>query len=175
MYSYSWTTGDSGSVLSNQNSGLYNVIVKDDNNCQGNLFIEIPLEETFLLDMMSDSLNCFSDESGSATISCTGGFGPYTFNWNSSDEITQVFSASNTNTLSELSHGITSVVVTDVNGCTKTTQINIDQPNELVYTITKLNNESCSGQYSSCDGVLQYTASGGSGAYSFSTFDLNEV
>ena len=84
----------------------------------------------------------------------------------------QISSASN-NTILNLSHGITSVVVTDVNGCAKTTQINIDQPNELVYTITKINDESCSGQYSSCDGVLQYTASGGSGAYSFSTFDLN--
>ena len=57
------------------------------------LNIEIPLEETFTLDMMSDSLNCFSDESGSATVSCSGGFGPYNYNWNSSDEITQVLSA----------------------------------------------------------------------------------
>jgi hypothetical protein len=173
MYSYSWTTGDSGSVLSNQNSGLYNVIVKDDNNCQGNLFIEIPLEDNFILDINSTSLICNDDSSGTATVSCTGGFGPYTYDWNTSLGLSQQISSASNNTILNLSHGITSVVVTDVNGCTKTTQINIDQPNELVYTITKLNNESCSGQYSSCDGVLQYTASGGSGAYSFSTFDLN--
>ena len=72
MYSYSWTTGDSGSVLSNQNSGLYNVIVKDDNNCQGNLFVEIPLEDDFILDINSTSLICNDDSSGTATVSCTG-------------------------------------------------------------------------------------------------------
>ena len=42
----------------------------------------------------------------------------------------------NTNTLSSLSR-ITSVVVTDVNGCTKTTEINIDQPDELVLLLPK--------------------------------------
>ena len=173
MYSYSWTTGDSGSVLLNQNSGIYNVIVKDDNNCQANLFIEIPLEETFSLEMISDSLNCFSDESGSATVSCTGGFGPYIYDWNSSLGTFQQISFSDNNTILNMSQGITSVVVTDVNGCAKTTQINIDQPDELIFTITKLNDESCSGQFSSCDGVLQYTASGGTGTYSFSTLDLN--
>ena len=119
--------------------GIYNVIVKDDNNCQANLFIEIPLEDNFILDINSTSLICNDDSSGTATVSCTGGFGPYNYDWNSSDEIIQVLSASNTNTLSSLSQGVTSVVVTDVNGCAKTTQINIDQPNELVYTITKLN------------------------------------
>ena len=87
--------------------------------------------------------------------------------WNTSDGITQVLSTSNTNTLLSLSEGITSVVVTDVNGCTKTAQINIFQPNELVYSVTKLNNESCSGQISSCDGVLKYSASGGTGNYIF--------
>ena len=79
----------------------------------------------------------FFFESGSATVSCTGGFGPYIYDWNSSDEITQVLSASNTNTLSSLSQGVTSVVVTDVNGCAKTTQINIDQPDELILLLPK--------------------------------------
>ena len=173
MYSYSWTTGDSGSVLLNQNSGIYNVIVKDDNNCQGNLFIEIPLEDNFTLDINSTPLICHDDSSGTATVSCTGGFGPYIYDWNSSLGTFQQISFSDNNTILNMSQGITSVVVTDVNGCAKTTQINIDQPDELIFTITKLNDESCSGQFSSCDGVLQYTASGGTGAYSFSTFDLN--
>ena len=75
--------------------------------------------------------------------------------------------------LSELSAGSYTTIVTDVNGCTKTAQVDVFQPNELVYTVTKLNNESCSGQISSCDGVLKYTAFGGTGNYTFSTLDLD--
>ena len=172
-YSFLWNTGESEAVLTNKTSGSYSVIVEDDNACKDTLNIEIPLEETFTLQLTSDSLNCFSDGSGSATIMNSGGFAPYDYQWNTTDGITQVLSASNTNTLLSLSEGVTSVVVTDVNGCTKTAQVDVLQPNELVYTVTKLNNESCSGQFSSCDGVLKYTAFGGTGIYTFSTLDLD--
>ena len=172
-YSFLWNTGESEAVLTNKTSGSYSVIVEDDNACKDTLNIEIPLEETFTLQLTSDSLNCFSDGSGSATVINSGGFAPYHYQWNTTDGITQVLSASNTNTILSLSEGVTSVVVTDVNGCTKTAQVDVFQPYELVYTVTKLNNESCSGQISSCDGVLQYTAYGGTGIYSFSTLDLD--
>ena len=172
-YSFLWNTGESEAVLTNKTSGSYTVIVEDDNACKDTLNIEIPLEETFTLQLTSDSLNCFSDGSGSATIMNSGGFAPYDYQWNTTDGITQVLSASNTNTILNLSEGVTSIVVTDVNGCTKTAQVDVFQPNELVYTVTKLNNESCSGQISSCDGVLKYTAFGGTGNYTFSTLDLD--
>ncbi|MFL2569955.1 MAG: T9SS type A sorting domain-containing protein [Flavobacteriales bacterium] len=172
-YSFLWNTGESEAVLTNKTSGSYSVIVEDDNACKDTLNIEIPLEETFTLQLTSDSLNCFSDGSGSATVMNSGGFAPYDYQWNTTNGITQVLSASNTNTLLSLSEGVASVVVTDVNGCTKTAQVDVLQPNELVYTVTKLNNESCSGQFSSCDGVLKYTAFGGTGIYTFSTLDLD--
>ncbi len=172
-YSFLWNTGESEAVLTNKTSGSYTVIVEDDNACKDTLNIEIPLEETFTLQLTSDSLNCFSDGSGSATVINSGGYAPFDYQWNTTDGITQVLSASNTITLLSLSEGVTSVVVTDVNGCTKTAQVDVFQPNELVYTVTKLNNESCSGQISSCDGVLKYTAFGGTGNYTFSTLDLD--
>ena len=172
-YSFLWNTGESEAVLTDKTSGSYSVVVEDDNACKDTLNIDIPLEETFTLQLTSDSLNCFSDGSGSATVMNSGGFAPYDYQWNTTDGITQVLSASNTNTILSLSEGVTSVVVTDVNGCTKTAQVDVFQPNELVYTVTKLNNESCSGQISSCDGVLKYTAFGGTGIYTFSTLDLD--
>ncbi|MBL6664001.1 MAG: SprB repeat-containing protein, partial [Flavobacteriales bacterium] len=172
-YSFLWNTGETDAVLTNKTSGSYSVIVEDDNACKDTLNIEIPLQETFTLQLTSDSLNCFSDGSGSATVMNSGGFAPYDYQWNTTDGVTQVLSASNTNTLLSLSEGVTSVLVTDVNGCTKTAQVDVFQPNELLYTVTKLNNESCSGQISSCDGVLKYTAFGGTGIYTFSTLDLD--
>ncbi len=174
MYSYTWNTGHSGSVLSNQTSGFYSVIVEDDNACKDTLNLEIPLEDNFTLDINSTPLNCYEDATGTATVSSIGGFEPYTYYWNTSAGIiSQQISSANSNTILNLTQGITSVVVADVNGCTKTTQINIDQPTELQYSIFKENNESCSGEISACDGVLKYTASGGTGIYTFSTLDLD--
>ena len=73
-----------------------------------------------------------------------------------------------------MTEGIVSVLVTDVNGCTKTSQIHVFQPDELVYTVVKLNDESCSGQVSACDGNLRLSASGGIGSYEFSWLDLQD-
>ena len=171
-YSFLWNTGDVEAVLTNKNAGSYTVIVEDDNACKDTLNIDIPLVETFELQLSSDSLNCYSDGSGSATVINSGGFAPYDYSWNSSDGITQFISSSNTNTLLSISEGVTSVVVTDVNGCTKTAQIDVYQPEELIYTITKLSNETCSGEFSSCDGILKYTAFGGIGNYTFTSLDL---
>ena len=135
MYSYTWNTGHSGSVLSNQTSGYYSVIVEDDNSCKDSLTLEIPLEDNFTTRYKFNSLNCYEDESGSATVSSVGGFGPYTYDWNTSAGIiSQQMSPASSNTILNLTQGITSVVVTDVNGCAKTTQINVDQPTELQYS-----------------------------------------
>ena len=65
-------------------------------------------------------------------------------------------SSASSNTILNLTQGVTSVVVTDVNGCAKTTQINVDQPTELQYSVFKQNDESCSGEMSTCDGELTY-------------------
>ena len=138
MYTYTWNTGHSGSVLLNKTSGLYSVIVEDDNSCKDTLSLEIPLEDNFTLDINSTPLNCYEDESGSATVSSVGGFGPYTYDWNTSAGIiSQQMSSASSNTILNLTQGITSVVVTDVNGCAKTTQINIDQPTELQYSVLR--------------------------------------
>ena len=49
----------------------------DDNHCSASLGVEIPLEESFSLEITSMSLNCFDDASGSATVSTIGGYGPF--------------------------------------------------------------------------------------------------
>ena len=172
-YSFIWSSGENNSFINNKNAGLYYVIVNDDNNCSDTLNIDIPLHETFNLSLDSDSLICFSDESGSATVTLSGGYAPYNYQWNSNNGITEVMSFANSNTLLGLSEGVTSVVVSDANGCTKTGFIEIYQPDELIYSIFKENDESCSGEVSSCDGKLACAISGGIGNYSLMIFDLN--
>ncbi|MDB2368744.1 SprB repeat-containing protein, partial [Flavobacteriales bacterium] len=173
-YTFNWNTGDSGSILSNQTSGLYTVVVEDDNSCKDTLTIEIPLEDNFILDITSTALNCYEDASGSATVISSGGSGPYVYDWNTSLSVaSQQMSSVNSNTILNLSQGVTSVVVTDVNGCAKTTQVNVSQPEELLFTVFKNSDESCSGEVSSCDGELEVEVEGGFGIYTISCSDAS--
>ena len=52
-----------------------------------------------------------------------------------------------TNTILNLNSGVTSVIVTDDNGCIKTTQTNID-PDEVFFSVFKEADETCSGEMS---------------------------
>jgi hypothetical protein len=171
-YHFSWNTGELGSIISNQNSGSYNVYVEDDNECKDTLNIDIPLESTFSSTISSNPLNCFEDASGQATISVFGGFGPYTYNWNYPGGSLQSQSNLESNVKGNLPSGITSVIVSDVNGCVVTNQTNLTEPNQLFYSVFKDNDESCSGDVSACDGQFTINAFGGTGDYSFSWFDL---
>lgn len=173
-YSFSWSTGDTGAILQNQTSGFYTVVVEDDNSCKDSLIVEIPLDDKFHLNITSDSLNCYDDASGTATVVTTGGYAPFTYSWNTSDGIiSQEISSASNNTIVNLAQGVTSVVVRDVNGCAKTTQVNVGQPAELVFSVFKEFDESCSGEVSACDGVLRVQAEGGTGSYNFKCLDAS--
>ena len=74
-------------------------------------------------------------------------------------------SLATSNTILNLTQGVTSVIVTDDNGCIKTTQINIDQPTELQFSVFKENDETCSGEMSTCDGQIEVQVEGGVGIY----------
>ena len=176
-YTFLWDSGETDPVLTNKIAGSYSVIVEDDNSCKDTLVIEIPLEDNFALEINSTPLICYQDATGSATISSEGGYGPYTYDWNTSDGIiSQQMSSSSSNTILNLTQGITSVVVTDINGCTKTTQINVDQPTELQYSVFKENDESCSGEISACDGQINVEVNGGIGTYTINCINsLNEL
>jgi len=172
-YQFSWESGEIGSILTNQTSGSYVVYVEDDNACRDTLSIDIPLEPTFNSTISSNPLICFEDESGQATVNVSGGFSPYTYIWNYPGGNLQSQSVNEYDVKSSLPSGITSVVVTDVNGCSVTNQTNLSEPNQLYYSVFKDNDESCSGDINACDGLLTVNAFGGTGDYSFSWFDLD--
>ena len=176
-YTFEWSTSDTGSILSNVNAGDYTVIVTDDNGCQDTLSLHIPLFETFDSEISSVPLNCYDVHTGTATVKVFGGFGPFNFNWNWStgNSITENFVGSQDTTdftIGSLPSGVVSVVVSDVNGCTITTQTDVEEPSELLYYVSKLSDQSCYGDSSSCDGEFVFLASGGSSDYTFTVSDV---
>ncbi|MFK8006705.1 MAG: gliding motility-associated C-terminal domain-containing protein [Saprospiraceae bacterium] len=96
-------------------------IVTATNTCSGSLTansneIEITLGN-LLVELMEIQPESCDNSNGMIELQATGGFGPYTFNWDNN--------TTNTNTLNNLSAGDYSVVVSDVNGCSAELEINI--------------------------------------------------
>lgn len=100
------------------------------------------------------NLTCFGANDGSATMSASGGTGPYTFNWNPGP-----FTGATRTGLSAISYG---VLATDANGCTGTGSVTITAPTAVSASASKTD-ATCAGN----NGTASVTASGGTGAYTY--------
>ena len=75
------------------------------------------------------NVTCNGGSDGSASVSASGGVGPYT----------------GEGTFTGLSAGTYSYTVTDASGCTATCSVTITEPAALVATCTVVSNVSCNG------------------------------
>lgn len=92
---------------------------------------------------------------GAATISTSGGAGPYTYNWAPGN----LSGAAQSN----LNAGIYAVSITDSNGCTGTTSITINEPAVLQTTNTGVIASTCGLS----NGVVYTAATGGTAPYTY--------
>jgi hypothetical protein len=152
-YSYSWSTSATSSVAANLPAGLYTATVTDANNCIGIKSVSVSQPPALVTTTAITNALC-NGGFGSASITATGGTGAYTYSWSTSS--TSSVSAS-------LPAGIYTATVTDANGCTSSRSVTITQPATLV-TNTSITNILCNGGF----GSASITASGGTGAYSYS-------
>lgn len=170
-YSYVWTgpaanptpqTGVTNDTIINLVAGTYTVLVTDDNGCSDSLSVTIT-EPATAISLTTDSSNvsCFGGADGRAWVTPTGGTpstpGPagYTYQWLPAGSGTP---SANGDTLSGLSAGVYSVVVTDDNGCTDTASFNVTEPAAPVSVVKDSINVFCNGDST---GKAWVTASGG--------------
>lgn len=113
-YSIAWNdpANQTGLVATNLSAGTYTAFIEDANGCT--IDFEVVLTEPDLpldaeITSQSDAL-CFGDESGSATVSATGGSGSYSYQWD--DPAGQQTASANS-----LLAGEYTVTVFDNNGC----------------------------------------------------------
>ncbi|MFN0175355.1 MAG: T9SS type A sorting domain-containing protein [Saprospiraceae bacterium] len=113
---YAWSNGETTAAVSNLAAGLYTVNITDGNNCPALLSINIT--EPALLDAnaTSTSESALGANDGTATVNPTGGTGVYTFLWNG---------GATTQSISNLTPGTYTVVVTDENGCTSEQMVEV--------------------------------------------------
>lgn len=156
-YTFLWTDGETTNSISNKLAGSYTVTVTDNNSCTNTLSVVIgnASAPTASLDSQTNVL-CNGNNTGSATITYSGGTSPYAIIWSSG--------GSTTTTASSLIAGNYSVTVTDVNNCQATVNIAITQPNALNAPITSQTDVNCFGEN---NGSATISVSGGVTPYSY--------
>jgi SprB repeat len=154
-YSYFWENGATTQDVSGLSSGSYSVTVVDGNGCRVDQSFNLSQPGGLSVATSSKAVLCFGGTTGSTSVSASGGTTPYQYRWE-----TGAITAS----ISGLSAGSYSVVVTDRNGCTFTDYVSVNEPSSLTYTLGQVN-ASCNG---SATGSLSITALGGTGPYSYS-------
>ncbi len=153
-YSYLWSNAGTTDSIGNITVGNYSVTVFDANNCSTSSSFTV--NEPALLSVASTSTDaiCFGEQNGTASLNVTGGTQNYSYEWCNGETNPVV---------QNLSAGVCTVTITDLNNCTTTTTIHISQPNSLQLITSSAN--STNGQNNGT--AFIDTTSGGVVPYSY--------
>jgi gliding motility-associated-like protein len=120
-YNYTWSHSPvNTNLFTDLPGGLYNVTVKDKNNCSKSLSITLTDPTKLILKPSGVNPKCYNSSDGSVKVSTSGGFAPYFFVWSANNVKDSVVSG--------LTSGNYTVLVSDKFGCTDTSSINLINP-----------------------------------------------
>lgn len=156
-YTIAWGDGETGTSAIHLSGGSNTVTVTDGNNCSTtqSFTITSPLAIT-LSSVQAASPSCPGGSDGSVQVTATGGNSPYTYSWNGNI---------GGNTLTGLSAGSNSLIVTDTKNCTLAQSINVLDVPTIVISIVNQVNPTCS---ISSDASVIVQATGGNGTFNYS-------
>jgi hypothetical protein len=158
-YSYLWSTTETNPATTNNLCyGIYTVTVTDDNGCSitGSVVVNKPSCSSFNATASSTHVSCFAGTDGTANVSATGGTAPYSYSWNTAPVQT-------TASITGLSSGNYTVIVTDNLGCTDVASTSVLQPLILTNSITYTNVTTIGGM----NGTATANPSGGTPGYTY--------
>ena len=157
-FTYQWNDPASQmtATATGLSAGMYDVIVTDADGCTNSVTVTVGEGDPISMTFTVTDATCWDIADGSATVSATGGVGPYTFLWDDAAMQTDT-------TATGLITGNYTVAVTDANNCTTTGNIFVPAPPQLDLTI--------SATTTSCpnidDGTATIVAMGGTPPYSY--------
>ncbi|MFZ7144934.1 MAG: CotH kinase family protein [Bacteroidota bacterium] len=155
-YTYAWSNGQTTATATALCSGTYTVNVTDAKGCSKTSTVTINNPSSPIVTLNSaTNPTCFNQANGSASVSVTGGVGPYTYSWSPS--------GGNNSSASNLAAGNYVVTATDATGCPTSFNVTLTQPTSIALSVTA-NNVRCFG---ASTGSALASASGGTGAYQF--------
>ena len=159
-YTYLWTPRGGNSIFTTTDltAGTYTITATDSNGCTATASetIAYPPKLTATSNLINGTI-CFGEgNTGSASVTPTGGTPPYTYDW---------YPGNGTNaSQSGLSAATYTVTVTDSIGCTTTTAVTITEPTGMSIKIDSIDNTNFFG----CNGLASVTVlSGGTPPYTY--------
>jgi gliding motility-associated-like protein len=159
-FTIAWSNGQNAVTAINLTGGQsYSVTVTDALGCTGMATTLIDNPQAVGSSVLDEnSTTCFGGTDGSATVGGNGGLAPYSYQWdaNANNQMTQ--------TATNLAPGDYSVTITDNNGCTTFTSVQIDQPAAIAIALSPTDVQ-CAGQ---SDGSIISSIQGGTPPYSYS-------
>jgi gliding motility-associated-like protein len=156
-YTINWSTGENGPTAEALSGGqTYSVTVTDGQGCSRVRERSLPNPEPIGISLAADSVLCFGDSDGRATVAEVDGvFPPFSYAWDNGET---------GDAIAGLEAGAYTVTVTDANDCITTASIEIGQPPALSALLDVTDN-SCFGEES---GKIAANPTGGTPGYSYS-------
>ncbi len=162
-YNYVWTkpdgstvnTGNSPNLSANAPGQYILTTTNNGNGCTSSTSSIVNLTPTVnAAASVNQNVSCFQLSNGTATAIGSGGNGSYSYSWNN---------GATTASISNLSAGNYSVVITDGEGCTATAAVTISQPTALLLNVSATAESIFMGN----NGAASATVSGGTAGYSY--------
>ena len=155
-FTYSWApTGGNTATATGLAAGTYTVTVTDATSAVTTQTFAITQPTAVTTTSTSVGNLCFGGNSGSATVSASGGTPGYTYAWSN---------GGNTATITNLIAGAYTYTVTDTQGCSSIQSVTVTQPTALSAAASQTD-VTCNGGGT---GDATVTVSGGTGPYSYS-------
>ncbi|MEW7278201.1 T9SS type A sorting domain-containing protein [Aquimarina sp. 2201CG1-2-11] len=109
----------------------------------------LPQPEQLTLSFTSTEVTCTSGNNGTATVTVSGGVGPFTYEWSTGETVPYI---------ADLFAGKYTVHVIDAKGCEVKGSVIVDQPNGLKIETTTLKSPTC---FEGNDGAIEVSIDGG--------------
>lgn len=146
-------------------TGIYTVNIKDGNNCTGTGTFSISTANgPNQINTNVTNVLCNGGNNGQITATIAGGIGVITYTLNPGAVV------NNNGIFQNLVQGTYTIVVSDANGCTISTVVNLSQPAPIVINSVNTTNVSC---FNGNNGTAIINATGGVGAISYNIQPLN--
>jgi len=162
-FTYEWHTGQTTQDISGLGFGNYMVSIYDGNGCKNTRIFGIGEREIIVDAQLKRPCTSNQNEtSGGINLFVEdNGFGPYTFEWSNNQT---------TEDLTNLSVGIYTVTITDVDGCPDFHTYILEPQNSFQIEIADIENISyCS--HNTCTGSVDLTIMGGTGPFTYKWYD----